>query len=227
MILETSSELARFNMIQQQIRPWDVLDDRVLDAMASLPREMFVPDAWRGLAYADIEIPIGAGAVMLAPRVAARMLQALAVRPGERALLIGVGTGYVSAGLSRLGARVTGIEIDPDLAEQARARLADLGDGAGPGTVEIRVGDGLAGPAAESPFDLLALTGSLPTPGLLPMLRTQLTLGGRLFCIQGEAPAMRARLIRRLGHADFAETTLFETCVPALTNAPRPDPFTF
>lgn len=221
--MDTSFELARFNMIQQQIRPWDVLDERALEVMASVAREVFVPDAYRGLAYADIEIPIGEGSNMLAPKVVGRLLQALDVQPGDKVLEIGTGTGYVTVCLSRLGGRVTSIEIDAALATGARERLTAL-KFAG---IEVRDGDGLAGPSAEGPFNVIAITGSMPTDGSLPMLQDQLAVGGRLFCIIGEAPVMEAILITRLGGQHCSRERLFETCVPSLVNVMEPEGFVF
>ncbi|MBK1644236.1 protein-L-isoaspartate O-methyltransferase [Thiocapsa imhoffii] len=221
--METTTDRARFNMIQQQVRPWDVLDDRALDAMASVRREAFVPDAYQGLAYADIEIPIGAAAEMLAPKMIGRLLQAVAVQPGERVLEIGAGTGYLSACLSHLGARVIAIEIDPALAAEACTRLAAQGFDA----VEVRTGDALAGPVAGGPFDVIAVTGSMPTERALPMLKDQLAVGGRLFCILGVEPAMEAVLITRVKKADYRRAGLFETTARALVNATEPDGFEF
>jgi protein-L-isoaspartate(D-aspartate) O-methyltransferase len=221
--METTAERARFNMIQQQIRPWDVLDDRVLDVMAEVRREAFVPDAYQGLAYADIEIPIGQTTCMLAPRVVGRMLQALDVQPGDRVLEIGTGTGYVTACLGRLGGQVTSVEVDADLASEARSRLADLG----PDSIQVQQGDALAGPVEGGPFDVIAVTGSMPTEASVPMLQGQLAPGGRLFCVLGEAPAMEAVLITRVGERDMRREGLFETSAPALVNAIEPDGFEF
>lgn len=222
-MMDNSLDLARFNMIQQQVRPWDVLDERVLEAMAEVPRELFVPDAYRGLAYADIEIPLGETSRMLAPKVVGHLLQALAVRPEERVLEIGAGSGYLSACLSRLGASVLSLEIDQALAERARARLAAQAVE----RVEVRCGDGLAGVPDAAPFDAIALTGSLPTEAPLAMLRTQLAVGGRLFCILGTGPAMEAVLITRVAGDRFERASLFETEIPALLNAPVPETFEF
>jgi protein-L-isoaspartate(D-aspartate) O-methyltransferase len=221
--METIAERARFNMIQQQIRPWDVLDDRVLEAMAEVRREAFVPDAYQGLAYADIEIPIGEGACMLAPKVVGRMLQALDVQPGKRVLQIGTGTGYVSACLDRLGGRVIGVELDAGLADEARERLADLGFE----SIEIRTGDALSEPVEGGPFDLIAVTGSMPTEAALPLLQGQLARGGRLFCILGVEPVMEALLVTRVGERDFSREGLFETSTLALKNAVEASGFEF
>jgi protein-L-isoaspartate(D-aspartate) O-methyltransferase len=222
-VMETTAERARFNMIQQQIRPWEVLDDRVLETMAEVRREAFVPDAYQGLAYADIEVPIGASTCMLAPKVVGRMLQALDVQPGDRALEIGTGTGYVAACLSRLGAKVIGLEIDAALAAAARERLAALGLE----SIEVREGDGLAASVAGGPFDVIAVTGSMPTEASLPLLQGQLAPGGRLFCILGVDPVMEAVLITRVGERDFRREGLFETSTLALVNAVERDEFEF
>lgn len=230
-MLDSMLDQARFNMIEQQVRPWQVLDDRVLTVMGTLPRERFVPDAYRGLAYADIEIPLGGGAAMLAPKVAGRLLQALAVQPGERVLEIGTGTGYLTACLAELGGQVVSVEIAPDLAAAANARLNALGERVA-GRVRLVVGDALAdasdlGPAATGPFDAIVLTGSIPTEEPLVALRRQLATGGRLVAILGTSPLMQARLETCIVAGDFRRQTLFETSVAALVNAPRPAPFVF
>ncbi|WP_043751680.1 protein-L-isoaspartate O-methyltransferase family protein [Imhoffiella purpurea] len=221
--MEESTELARFNMIHQQIRPWGVLDERVLETMAEIPRESFVPDAYRGLAYADIEVPIGIDNCMLAPKVVGRLLQALAVKPGDKTLEIGTGSGYLSACLSRLGARVVSLEIDPVLANAARARLERLEFA----RIEVREADGLAGPVQGGPFEAIAVTGSMPTDAALGMLRDQLAVGGRLFCVIGEEPAMRAILVTRTSQTGFRQQALFETSLPSLLNVVEPAGFEF
>ena len=222
--MTSTVERARFNMIEQQIRPWGVLDERVLTIMSEIPRDAFVPDAYRALAYADIEIPIGSeGAAMLAPKVVGRLLQALAVRRGDRILEIGTGTGYMTACLAHLGARVVSVEIDPELAAAARVRLQALGLK----TVEVLDGDAMAGTMDGGPFDVIAVTGSVPCEEPLPMLRQRLAEGGRLFVIVGEDPVMEARLETRLAGPDFRRETLFETSIPALRNVPEPERFEF
>ena len=221
--MQPSFERARFNMIEQQVRPWQVLDDRVLAVMHAMPRELFVPDGYQELAYADIDIPIGTDSAMLPPKLVGRMLQALAVREGERVLEIGTGTGYATACLAGLGARVRSIEIDPDLAAAARSRLV----GMGLGWIAIIVGDALAGAVAGAPFDAIAVTGSLPTDTPLAMLREQLVPGGRLFAIVGEGALMEALIETRGAVGNVRRTRLFETSVPALRNAPLPERFSF
>ena len=212
-------EQARFNMVEQQVRPWDVLDQRVLDVIANVPRERFVPDEYRRLAYADTEIPLGDGEHMMPPRVEARMLQALQPHAGERALEIGTGSGYVSALLAALGAHVTSIEIVPALhATAAKALAAEGAD-----TVSLIVGDGLHGRPEEAPWDVMAVTGSLST--LDPALQQQLGIGGRMFVVVGDEPAMEALLITRIGEGEFSRESLFETVVAPLRGATRQQRF--
>jgi protein-L-isoaspartate(D-aspartate) O-methyltransferase len=217
-------DTARFNMIEQQVRPWNVLDARVLTVLGELPREAFVPGGYEALAYADIDIPIGADSCMLAPKMVGRMLQALAVRDGDKVLEIGTGTGYATACLARLGGRVVSVEIDRALAEGAAERL----DALKLKRVEVRAADGMAGPVDGGPFDVIAVTGSLPTEEPVPMLAQQLAPGGRLFVIVGEDPVMEAKLETRVGAAgDLRREELFETSVPALKNVPQPERFVF
>ena len=216
-------EIVRANMIQQQIRPWEVSDERVLGAMMVIPREPFVPDAYRGLAYADIEVPIGSGQVMMAPRIVARMLQALAVQPGDRVLEIGTGSGYVTACLAALGRQVVSLELNEALLAGARANLAQQGVH----NVELRLGDALTDPVEGAPFDVIAITGSLPSTAALPDLQVQLETGGRLFAVVGEAPAMEALLITCIGRQKFRRESLLETVLPALRNVPEPERFVF
>jgi protein-L-isoaspartate(D-aspartate) O-methyltransferase len=211
-------------MIEQQVRPWNVLDERVLKVLSELPREAFVPDAYQALAYADLDIPIGRSTCMLAPKVVGRMLQALQVREGDKVLEIGPGTGYVTACLARLGGRIIGVEIDPALAGGARERIEAMHLR----RVDVRVGDAMAGPVDGGPFDVIAVTGSLPTEEPVSMLTQQLAPGGRLFVIVGEDPVMEARLETRVGPgSDLRREELFETSVPALENVPQPERFVF
>jgi protein-L-isoaspartate(D-aspartate) O-methyltransferase len=221
--MDSTVERARFNMIQQQIRPWEVSDDRVLEALDAVPRERFVPDAYQGLAYADIEVPIDEGQVMLPPKLVGRLLQALAIGPEDRILEIGTGTGYVTACLARLGARVVSVEIHPALAQQAQASLAALGIT----NVEVREGDALAGPVSGGPFTAIVATGSLPDEGALPALQAQLAPGGRLFAVVGSGVVMEALLLTRLPGGQYRREALFETSVPALQNVPQPSRFVF
>ena len=218
-----SSEQARFNMIQQQVRPWDVMDERVLETMMGLPREPFVPDAYRGLAYADIEVPLGSGQLMMAPRVVARMLQALGVQPEDLVLEIGCGSGYGTACLAALGRKVVSVELDAALLDNTRSTLQEQGVR----NVELREGDALAGSVEGGPFDAIAVTGSLPSEAPLEELEAQLAEGGRLFVVVGEDPVMEALLITRTGERELRRETLFETSLQPLEKTPEPEHFTF
>ena len=203
-------EHARFNMVEQQIRPWEVLDRAVLDLMERAPREEFVPEQYRRLAYADTTVPIGDGEVMLPPRVEGRLLQALAVGPDERVLEIGTGSGFLTWLLAQCAAHVTSIERKAALADRARANLA--AHGAGNATVET--GDGRRGWKQEAPYDVIAVGGSVPV--IEPAFEEQLTIGGRLFVVTGTAPAMEALLVLRTGDREWIRQSLFETVLPPL-----------
>jgi protein-L-isoaspartate(D-aspartate) O-methyltransferase len=213
--------LARHNMIEQQIRPWDVLDQRVLDLIARLPREEFVPPAYLSLAYADLNLPLGHDQVMMAPKVEARLLQALDVKPQDTALEIGTGSGYLTALLACSAKRVFSVDIYPDLVEEAGRKLAEHGID----NVILEIGDAAHGWDRHAPYDVIAVTGSLPV--LPDGLRLSLKRGGRLFVITGEAPVMEARLITRTGDREWTEKALFETVLPPLVNAAPPRRFTF
>ena len=214
-------ERARHNMIEQQIRPWEVMDQRVLDTLQATPREAFVPGGYRGLAFADIEVPIGHGEVMLAPKIEAKLLQALAIQPTDRVLEIGTGTGYLTACLARLGGHVVTIDLHGDFTEQARGRLAELGIG----NVEYLTGDAFTTDLAAAPFDVIAVTGSIPLPS--DRLEGLLNDGGRLFAVIGEPPAQEAQLVTRIRDGVLRREDLFETVILPLQNAPRPEAFVF
>jgi len=209
---------ARFNMIEQQIRPWEVLDTGVLALLAEVPREDFVPSALRALAYVDMELPIGQkGERMLAPRVQARMVQDLAVRKSDKVLEIGTGTGYTTALLARQAASVLSYEIDPELARDAASRLQQ----AGLDNARVRQGDGSQGCAAEGPFDVILLSGSVAE--VPQLLLEQLATNGRLMAIAGDEPMMRATLVTRTGPASFSTTQPWDTNAPRLSGfAPTP-----
>ena len=213
-------EATRQQMIAHQVRAWDVFDQAVLDALAGVPRELFVPAAYAAVAYADTDIPLAHGEVMLAAKWVGRALQALAVRPGEAALVVGAGSGYVPACLAKLGAQVKALEIHSDLAVAARENLAK----AGIGGVEVETADGLS-LQEQSRYDVVFVTGSLPIEE--ERFRLALKPGGRLFVIIGEAPAMEAMLVRRDAEQRFSSEILFETVVPALAHARRPSAFQF
>lgn len=212
-------ERARFNMVEQQIRTWDVLDQRVLDVIRDTPREDYVPDAFRKLAYADISVPLGEGEVMMPPRVEARLLQALQLKPDDRVLEVGTGSGYLTALISQLASRVVSVEIHETLAARARSALEDHGIQ----NAVVEVGDAVHGWTRAAPYDAIAVTGSLPM--MEERFQHQLTVGGRVFIIVGQAPAMEALLITRMGQEDWATESLFETVVPPLRGAKEPDRF--
>jgi protein-L-isoaspartate(D-aspartate) O-methyltransferase len=214
-------EQARHNMIEQQIRTWEVLDQRVLDALEAVPRDAFVPTPYRWLAYADTELPIGEGERMMAPRLEARMVQSLRLRPLDRVLEIGTGSGYVTALLARLAAHVYSVERAEPLAERARVRLATHGVE----NVTLRVADGSAGWPEHAPYDAIAVTGSLPVLG--DALPRQLVVGGRLFVIVGEPPVMEALLITRVREQDWARESLFDTEIAPLRGLPARERFVF
>ena len=212
---------ARHNMIEQQIRPWDVLDQRVLELIASLPRDNFVPEAYLKLAYADINIPLDHDQVMMAPKVEARMLQALNIKKTDTILEVGTGSGYATALLANSGKHVYSVDIYADFISQADRKLADLGIN----NVTLEAGDAVSGWDSYGPYDVIAITGSLP---LLPDNFLQsLKLGGRLFVITGQEPVMEAFLITRTAEQGWAKQALFETVLPPLVNAPHPQRFIF
>ncbi len=213
---ESFSELARENMIQRQVRPWSVLDPRVLAVLEELPREHFVPERYRKLAYSDLQLPIGHGEVMMEPRLEARMLQELDPRPGERALEIGTGSGFITACLARLCGQVTSIELHADLQQQVRTRLDDI---ATRDQVRLEQGDAAAGWQDGHHYDVIAVTGSLPE--LHEGFHGSLTIGGRLFVVVGEDPIMEALCITRKGPNAWSTRSVVDTSVPALHNAPR------
>ena len=214
-------EQARFNMIEQQVRPWDVLDDRVLKALAEVPRERFAPERYRSLAFSDLSIPLDHGQAMMAPKVEGRLLQALNVVPGDRVLEIGTGSGYLTACLAHLGGQVHSVDIFESFVQEAGARLEP--GYAGRFTLETR--DAAAGWDPPAAFDAIAVTGSLPV--LHRGFHEALALGGRLFVVVGKPPVMQALLITRTGGSAWTQDSLLETSLPALVNAPQPDAFRF
>jgi len=214
-------EQARHNMVEQQIRPWDVLDQQVLDLVLRIPREEFVPTEYRSMAFVDMPLPIGHGEVMMEPKLEARMLQTLAVQPGDRVLEVGTGSGYVTALLATLAAEVISIEIEPELLEQARQRLAMHGIN----NIVLEQGDAAGGWDKAQPYDVIAVTGSLTT---LPQgLKENMQVGGRLFAVIGESPIMEAVLVTRINANEWREEVLFETWLPPLKGTERATPFVF
>lgn len=213
-------EQARFNMIEQQIRPWEVLDGTVLDLLGRVPREAFVPAQYRGLAFADIEIPLGFDQSMLSPKLEGRILQALEIQPGDKVLEIGTGSGYFTALLASLAGEVHSVEINAELSHQAQARLTEQNIH----NVTLHVGDGAQGWPAKGPYDVIVFTGSLALP---PQVTEQLNIGGRLFAVVGEAPVMEAIISRRISADSLRQDVIFETSLAQLENAPQPEKFSF
>jgi protein-L-isoaspartate(D-aspartate) O-methyltransferase len=214
-------EQARFNMIEQQIRTWDVLDTSVLELLAVVKREDFVPSAYQALAFVDTEVPLPGGQCMLAPRVEARLLQELAVHRHERVLEIGAGSGFMAALLAHRAQHVTTLESDPELAELARANLRR----AGILNATVVTADGSQGHAAEGPYDAIVLSGSVaevPTA-----LLAQLKVGGRLAAIVGQLPVMRAVLLERSGEQGVERRVLFDTVAQRLRGFDEPTRFHF
>ena len=215
-------EHARFNMVEQQIRPWEVLDQEVLDLLFVIKREEYVPPQYRSLAFVDMEIPLGHGQKMLSPKLEARMLQELAVKPTDRVLEVGTGSGYMTALLAARAAQVTSVEIIPDLSADAANKLRAHGIT----NVVLEVGDAARGWSNGAPYDVILLTGS--TPLLADEFRRSLKPAGRLLAVVGEPPVMQAQLITCAPTGgSFNTIGLFETCVPSLRNAPQPERFVF
>lgn len=214
------TEFAREQMVSQQVRAWDVLDERVLDTLRTVPRERFVPETYRELAFVDTEIPLAHGQHMLRSMLVGRLLQALELGSGDRVLEVGAGTGFVTACLARLGGSVRALEIFPDLTATALANLRSLGIT----NAELLSTDAMT-LGEESKYDAIAVTGSLPIYD--ERFERALKPGGRLFVVVGEPPLMQAWLIRRTVAQTFSREVLFQTVIDALVNAPRPAPFSF
>jgi protein-L-isoaspartate(D-aspartate) O-methyltransferase len=211
---------ARLQMVDQQIRTWEVLDPRVLDVLVRVPREAFVPSAYRELAFADAPIPIASGQTLLAPKLQGRILQALDLGARDHALEVGTGTGYLAAALSLLAHATTSIEILPDLAATAARNLALFPEA----RVKLEIRDAFgAEPLGE--YDAIAVTGSLPVYD--KRFEGALRIGGRLFVVVGVAPVMEAMLVRRVDATEWVSEVLFETVIPPLIGAPVPPRFVF
>lgn len=218
---DTPHDAARFNMIEQQIRTWEVLDPVVLELFNTVPRENFVAESQVGLAFADVELPIGEGQTMLSPKVEGRILQAVGVKKTDKVLLVGTGSGYLTALLATLAAHVHAVEIYPALSAIAKNRL----DQQNIRNVTLHVADAANGYAAAAPYDVIIFTGSLP---LRPTAAEKmLNVGGRLFAVIGVLPIMQATLTQRISEDVYRHETLFETCLPALENAPQASRFEF
>jgi protein-L-isoaspartate(D-aspartate) O-methyltransferase len=215
-----STVQAREQMIEQQVRAWDVLDARVLETLRKVPREAFVPPEHRFLAFADVEIPLPCGQHMLRPSVAGRLLQAVALTGGERVLEVGTGSGFVTACLRTGGASVRSLELFPELVELARRNVSSLG---------LRDIDIVAQDAtrldSDARYDVIAITASLPIPD--ERFQRQLAVGGRLFVVVGQPPVMEARLIRRITEDAWGTESLFDTVIDPLVHATRPQGFVF
>jgi protein-L-isoaspartate(D-aspartate) O-methyltransferase len=222
-------EIARFNMIEQQIRTWDVLDPTVLQLLNDVPRENFVPKEYLGLAFADIEIPIGpkvnAGQTMLSPKLEGRILQALNVQKTHTVLHIGTGSGYFTALLCSLAKHVISVEIEAELSAQAAKNLAKHNVQ----NITLEVADGVLGRPKDKHssehYDVIVYTGSSPVEPA--GVRQQLSIGGTMFIVLGKAPAMQATLIQRVSETGFRQDVLFETCIPELMYAPQAQQFEF
>jgi len=218
-----NTEQTRFNMIEQQIRPWDVLDQDVLDLLFVVKRENFVPTAYKALAFADTEIPLPNGETMLTPKLEARILQEIGLKKHEQVLEIGAGSGYLAALLAYKARHVTTVEIDQVLHALATKNLADYGVA----NVEVALGNGAHGwnIASNNRYDVIVLSGSVPV--LPEAFLQQLNVGGRLFAIVGETPVMTAQLVTSISEATFDTLNLFETVVKPLRDAVVPSHFSF
>ena len=214
-------EQARFNMIEQQIRPWEVLDQNVLSLLAAVRREDFVPSAYRSLAFVDSEVPLPEGQCMLAPKVEARLLQELHLARHERVLEVGAGSGFMAALMSHQAQQVVTLEIRPTLATLARANLQR----AGIGNVLVGEADGSKPVASEAPFDAIVLSGSVAE--VTPALLARLKVGGRLVGIEGHEPVMRAVHITRVADHQWKRVELFDTVAPRLSGFGEPSRFSF
>ena len=214
-------EQARFNMIEQQIRPWDVADSAVLELLAVVKREDFVPASYKAMAFADMAIPLPGQQLMLAPRQQARLLQDAAVQATDKVLEIGTGSGFTTALLAKQAQRVISLEIHPELADLARANLQR----AGIHNAEVRCADGAQGAAADAPFDVILLGGSVSE--VPPALLKQLKVGGRLVAIVGNEPIMHATVITRTSETNFQSAEKWDDNAPRLQNFAQPSGFKF
>lgn len=212
---------ARFNMVEQQVRPWEVLDSRVLEVMETVHREDFVPVKYRKLAFADMAIPLADGQVMMKPTVEGRMLQAVNLGDDDTVLEIGTGSGFITACLAALARHVVSVDISAELHQAAKQRLAEKKIG----NVELFQGDVMSGWQPEQAHDVVVVTGSVPS--VPEQFKGWVNPGGRMFVVCGDSPAMEARLLTRLDVTEWREESLFETDLPRLVNAEEPPQFVF
>jgi len=216
---------ARFNMVEQQVRPWDVLDPRVLNVIGNIPRELFVPEASKKLAYADTRIPIGSyqgrTSHMLNPVIEGRLLQSLAITEDDTVLQIGTGTGYITACIATLARHVDSVDINPDMTALAEKNLAKLEIS----NVILSTGDGSKQWEQKRYYDCIAILGSLPA--VPEYYKNALKEGGRMFVVTGDAPVMKALLVTRIGKNEWTLDEMFETCIDPLINAEKPAQFIF
>lgn len=218
---EMNFETARHNMIEQQIRPWNVIDQVSLDVMEMIPRENFVTDEYKNVAFSDIELPIGFGQQMLAPKIEGKILQAVQVKKKDKVLEIGTGSGYLTALLASLANEVCSIELHEELSQLAQQRLAAENIS----NVSYIVADAANGYTQNAPYDVIVLTGSVPS--IADEFKNSLAAGGRLFAVVGTGEVMEATLITRASDNTFAEETLFETVIPPLENIQQAEGFIF
>ena len=216
-----SMDKARFNMAEQQIRPWDVTDEQVLETLQEVPRAKYVPREYRGVAFADLEIPLPNGQSMMPPRLEARMLQALAIKPSDHILEIGTGSGFITACLAKLGNSVNSYEIDTTLASQAQEKLTTMGIN----NVHLHTADAMAVDFGEQKYDVIAVTGSMPRYD--ERLQALLAPGGRMFVVVGQSPVMNALLVTRDDDGSCHQQSLFETELPSLQNTQSHTGFIF
>ncbi len=214
-------EQARRNMVEQQVRPWEVLDDRVLNLFETVQREDYVPVRYRKMAFADINIPLDHGEVMMKPVVEGRMLQAVDIQPHETVLEIGTGSGFITACLAHLAEEVVSVDVHESFTENAGRRLSEQGLE----NAQLFTGDVMTGWQPEQAHDVVVVTGSVPR--IPEAFMGWVNPGGRLFCITGDSPAMEAVLMTRLGATEWRSESLFETDLPPLVNAVEPPEFEF
>lgn len=218
--MQSHLEQCRHNMVEQQVRPWDVLDDKVLLTLEQIPRDAFVPEKYKNLAYADTAIPLNDSQSMMHPVVEGRILQSMTIQPEDSILEIGTGSGYLTACMAHMGCHVDSVEIDEALAQQAEKNLQQ----AGITNISIRCGNGLELEAGKS-YDVIVLTGSV---GEIPdTLKQALNISGRMFAVSGSAPAMQAHVITRTAENDWADEVIFETVQDTLVHGEKKPSFEF